>query len=646
MILGPWSNTEVYANWGWGFHSNDARGVGADARPEDRRARASRSTRSCARRAPSSACARWPSAASTAPWPVWLLDIASELVFVGDAGTTEPSRPSRRLGFEWSNVYTPDAVAHARGDWVKLKQDLEVVARFRWDPPDEGAADAGPASLADTFVGLACLVYGDWHPRNAAKARRLLAEHPELARANVYAAATVGDVPAARAILAREPALANAKGGPLGWEPLLYASYSRLNSADPEHSTLEVARLLLASGADPNAGFLWRGLVPPFTALTGAFGEGEDGKNQGPHQHWEALARLLLDAGADPNDGQTLYNRHFNQGDEHLKLLFSYGLGLDKGGPWFERLGEGTQSPARLLVEELWSAARKNFPERVKLLVDRGADVNTPGLRDGRTPYEAAVRAGNHEIAEYLLQNGARRVELDPKEAFAAACIAGRRAEAAALLEGDPKLVEKLGHHGRVELLNRAVETNRPEGIRLMATLGFELSGMTGHDGVGVSLAATPMHNAAWAGNLGLVELLVELGADPGVRESTYGATPLGWAYHNQQPHVVDYLVRFAPIFEALSSDGVERVAALLKRDPSLANAVDHKGDPLVFHLHAGMKRLDEAIDLLLVHGASLDARNKEGRTLLDEMLRRGSDEMAEVLRRQGARTGEELSPG
>jgi len=29
-----------------------------------------------------------------------------ELVFVGDAGTTEPSRPSRRLGFEWSNVYT------------------------------------------------------------------------------------------------------------------------------------------------------------------------------------------------------------------------------------------------------------------------------------------------------------------------------------------------------------------------------------------------------------------------------------------------------------------------------------------------------------------------------------------------------------
>jgi ankyrin repeat protein len=204
------------------------------------------------------------------------------------------------------------------------------------------------------------------------------------------------------------------------------------------------------------------------------------------------------------------------------------------------------QRPERLLVEELWAAARKNFPERVKLLIDRGADVNTPGLRDGRTPYEASVRAGNHEIAEYLLRHGARKVELDPKESFAAACISGRRAEATALLEADPKLLEELGHHGRIELLHRAVEANRPEGIRLMASLGFELRGTTRHDGVGMNLAATPLHNAAWAGNLELVKLLVELGADPGARDPSYNATPLGWAAHNQQRHVVEYLAPFA----------------------------------------------------------------------------------------------------
>jgi outer membrane receptor protein involved in Fe transport len=36
---------------------------------------------------------------------VWWLDIDSELLFVGDAGTTEASRPSRRYGVEWANYY-------------------------------------------------------------------------------------------------------------------------------------------------------------------------------------------------------------------------------------------------------------------------------------------------------------------------------------------------------------------------------------------------------------------------------------------------------------------------------------------------------------------------------------------------------------
>ncbi|MPY89091.1 MAG: hypothetical protein GEU99_14330 [Luteitalea sp.] len=89
-----------------------------------------------------------------------------------------------------------------------------------------------------------------------------------------------------------------------------------------QHSTLDVARLLLVRGADPNAGFQWGGTYI-YTALTGAFGEGEDGSNQPPHPHRDALARLLLEAGADPNDGQTLYNRHSREDDDHLRLLLS-----------------------------------------------------------------------------------------------------------------------------------------------------------------------------------------------------------------------------------------------------------------------------------------------------------------------------------
>lgn len=36
---------------------------------------------------------------------VWYLGLDSELVFVGDAGTTEAGRPSRRVGVEWASYW-------------------------------------------------------------------------------------------------------------------------------------------------------------------------------------------------------------------------------------------------------------------------------------------------------------------------------------------------------------------------------------------------------------------------------------------------------------------------------------------------------------------------------------------------------------
>jgi hypothetical protein len=47
----------------------------------------------------------------------WQLNMDSELLFVGDAGTTEPSRPSRRYGVEWTNFYVPF-------DWLAFDADL------------------------------------------------------------------------------------------------------------------------------------------------------------------------------------------------------------------------------------------------------------------------------------------------------------------------------------------------------------------------------------------------------------------------------------------------------------------------------------------------------------------------------------------
>ncbi|MEO6325557.1 MAG: ankyrin repeat domain-containing protein [Thermoanaerobaculia bacterium] len=397
----------------------------------------------------------------------------------------------------------------------------------------------------EEFLRLACLDYRGWDPAGADEAERILARDPAIAQTGIHAAAAAGEVAAATARLDAQPELLDAPGRPHGWVPLLYACYSRVKSAGSGRSTLAVARLLLSRGADPDAGFLLDHEVPPFTALTGAFGNGEDGSRQPPHPDALALARLLLEAGADPNDGQALYNRHFHENDDHLRLLLAYGLGRERKGRWARQLGDRLECPAQLLTEELWSAARKNFLGRVKLLVAHGTNLDAKSRRDGRTPYEAALRAGNLQIAELLLEHGALRTEPAPEERFAAACLAGRREEVMRLLAQQPTLLDALGFHGRVELLHRAVEGNHPEGLRLMSALGFEISGMTTHDGVGVNLLATPLHNAAWLGNLELVNLLLELGADPRVQEPTYGATPLGWAEHNGQVAVVDLLKRF-----------------------------------------------------------------------------------------------------
>lgn len=287
--------------------------------------------------------------------------------------------------------------------WPRLRAHLDLVAGARRDP-DVLAAAADPA---DEFCRSACLVYsGEDSPERWAAARALLAGHPDLPERSVWAAAAAADPDAAASHLAADPGLARADGGPYGWPPLLYLTYSRVEPEVPAERVLGVAGLLLDAGADPNAGYLWHGLVPPFTALTGAFGEGEQGPGRQPrHPHSLALARLLLDAGADPNDGQTLYNRMFRPDDDHLELLFEYGLGRGDGGPWRARLGGAAESPAEMLVRPFTWAAEHGFAGRVRLLLAHGVDPDAPSL-EGRA-VELAAAGGHVEIVELLVAAGA-----------------------------------------------------------------------------------------------------------------------------------------------------------------------------------------------------------------------------------------------
>ena len=225
--------------------------------------------------------------------------------------------------------------------WARLKRHLEIIERYR-RVPDE-VAEPGPP--ADEFLALACLRYGgDDVPARWERAARLLADQPGITRSSIHAGSAAADEAAVCALLQDDPALAGHEGGPYGWEPLLYLTYARHDPAVSEAATLGTARLLIDHGADPNARYLWHGLIPPFTALAGALGSGEG--DQPEHPHAFALASLLLDAGAEANDGQVLYNRQFGADHRHLVLLLDHGLGRGtavRGGP-----GSGTPWTPRL----------------------------------------------------------------------------------------------------------------------------------------------------------------------------------------------------------------------------------------------------------------------------------------------------------
>ena len=101
-VFGPWQGTEVYVNAGYGFHSNDARGATITVDPGTTAPTERLDLLTRARGAELGVrTIRLKGLQSTVV--VWYFGFDSELVFLGDAGVTDASRPSRRLGLEWTN---------------------------------------------------------------------------------------------------------------------------------------------------------------------------------------------------------------------------------------------------------------------------------------------------------------------------------------------------------------------------------------------------------------------------------------------------------------------------------------------------------------------------------------------------------------
>ncbi|WP_228276511.1 TonB-dependent receptor [Dechloromonas sp. H13] len=154
LIFGPWRRTEFYLNYGQGFHSNDARGTTIRVDPTD-------GTTPVSQVSPLVRTTGYEAGLRSEPLPgwqttlaLWQLESDSELLFVGDAGTTEPSRPSRRYGVEWTNFY-------AANSWLAFDADLAWShARFSESAPE---GDYIPGAVVTTAnIGVTVDQLGPW----------------------------------------------------------------------------------------------------------------------------------------------------------------------------------------------------------------------------------------------------------------------------------------------------------------------------------------------------------------------------------------------------------------------------------------------------------------------------------------------------
>jgi hypothetical protein len=141
MVFGPFARTEFFVSAGYGFHSNDVRGVTITQEPGDPSQKLDASPFLVRTKGAEIGVRTKFLPGLDSSVSLFRLDQASELVFSGDAGDTEASRPSRRVGVEFTNSYRPLS-------WLALDADLALThARFVGFDQDQ-------ADLYDSLAGF------------------------------------------------------------------------------------------------------------------------------------------------------------------------------------------------------------------------------------------------------------------------------------------------------------------------------------------------------------------------------------------------------------------------------------------------------------------------------------------------------------
>jgi ankyrin repeat protein len=227
----------------------------------------------------------------------------------------------------------------------------------------------------------------------------------------------------------------------------------------------------------------------------------------------------------------------------------------------------------------LHSAAGKGYKEIAELLINKGANVNAKGSKQKETPLYTAASEGHREVAELLIDKGA---DVNAKDA---------------ILEETP--------------LNSAAYFAHKEVVELLIAKGADVNAKDG-DGF------TPLHKAAKNGHKEIAELLISKSADVNTKGKYFRKTPL------------DAAITFKHT----------EIAALLRKHGGKTGAWFKAEESI--HIAARVGHV-EAIKKHLADSADVNAKDEDDRTPLDWAIKHKQTEIAALLRKHGAKTGEEL---
>jgi ankyrin repeat protein len=174
-------------------------------------------------------------------------------------------------------------------------------------------------------------------------------------------------------------------------------------------------------------------------------------------------------------------------------------------------------------------AVIKEQAQVARVLLELGADIEATDI-DDLTSLDLAGLRDSKEISEILLQHGAK-VRLPAAFGLRKLDIADE------LIAPDPELL-KPGHRWG-ELISIACTHSHDDVLEAIIARGASVHLRVNSRAFGTK-NYTPLHEAAWYGNLDAIRVLLRHGAEPSARDDTYRATPMEWARHANRTEAVE----------------------------------------------------------------------------------------------------------